>query len=162
MASADLSPRAGSGGYEFTPAQNDLIGGLASKMKLVGLVLVIFGVLNLLNAVLVQVMFAQLTSDKVPAEVKEQFGQLGQRERWIFTGYFAIAGLVLLAVGVWTRSAGGSFQNIVATAGRDIGHLMDGLGSLAKMYSLIATVIVAAILAYLVLIVVKLAQGQSV
>jgi hypothetical protein len=159
MASADL-PRAG-GSYEFTPAQNDLISGLASKMRLVGLVLAIFGVLNLLNAVLVQVAFAQLTSDQVPVEVKEQLGQLGQRERWVLTGYFAIAGLVLLMVGVWTRSAGGSFHKIVATTGRDVGHLMDGLGSLAKMYSLIATALIAGILAYLVLIVVRLVQGQA-
>ena len=38
--------------YEFTSEQNDLIGGLAKKMSLVGLVSVVFGALYLLSAVL--------------------------------------------------------------------------------------------------------------
>jgi hypothetical protein len=48
----------------------------------------------------------------------------------------------------------------VATTGNDIHHLMDGFKTLNKMYSLIATVLVAAILAYLVLVIVKVVLAE--
>lgn len=146
-------------GYEFTTDQNAVIDGVGTKMRLVGLIVLIFGLLNLLNAVLVQVLFAQLDSARMPDDVRDQLAAIGRNERWVITGYLAIVGLVFLCVGLWTRSAGGSFLQITATRGRDIGHLMDGFNTLNKMYSLIATTLVAAILAYLVLVVVKAAQA---
>jgi len=69
----------------------------------------------------------------VPAEVAE--ATLG-----------ALNGLLYLLIGVWTRSAGGSFQKVVATQGSDIRHLMEALSSLNKMYGLIYTLIVIGLL----------------
>ena len=69
-----------------------------------------------------------------------------------------VIGVVFLCVGAWTRSAGDSFGRIVVSSGKDVGHLMEGFRLLHKMYSLIATALVAAILAYLVLVIVKVVQ----
>ena len=144
--------------YEFTAAQNEVIGGLGRKMKLVGLIILIFGILNLVNAVLFQVAYTQINNEKIPAEVRDELTKLGQRERWLITGYLVLVGAVFCAVGAWTRSAGGSFGEVVETRGRDINHVMDGFTTLNKMYSLIATTLVAAILAYLVLVIVRATQ----
>ncbi|MCI0705009.1 MAG: hypothetical protein L0241_28450, partial [Planctomycetia bacterium] len=144
-------------GYEFTTAQNEVIGSLGARMKLVGLILVIFGALNLINAFLVQILFTQLNNELVPTDVRDQLAQIGKQERWVVTGYVTVVGVVFLCVGAWTRSAGESFRQIVATSGKDVSHLMEGFKTLHKMYSLIATALVAAILAYLILIIVKAA-----
>lgn len=151
MASDATSPAETGSGYEFTNEQNELIGSTATKMKLVGLIFIIFGFLNLLNAFLFQILYIQMNNDKVPQEVRDQLAQISTRDRWIITGYLTIVGAVFACAGVWTRQAGGAFSQIVTTRGRDIGHLMQGFTSLNKMYSLIATVLVAAILATLVL-----------
>lgn len=143
------------GAYEFTAEQNELIGGLGRKMKLVGLILLIFGALNLINAFLAQLLFVHLDNELVPADVREQFFQVGQRERWLFTGYVAVIGIVFLCVGAWTRAAGDSFSRIAATAGQDVNHLLEGFKTLHKMYSLIAVALVAAIFAGVVLVVVR-------
>jgi len=142
-------------GYEFNTAQNEVIQSLGRKMKLVGLILLIFGLLNLINAVLIQLLFTQLGTESVPPEVRDQMTRVTSQERWVITGYVAVVGAVFLCVGLWTRSAGESFRQIVATSGKDISHLMEGFKTLHKMYSLIATTLVAAILAYLILIIVK-------
>lgn len=139
-------------GYEFTSSQNTVIDALGKKMKLVGLVVLIFGALNLVNAVLVQILFAQASRGSLPEDITKELIRVEQADRWIVTCYLAVVGIVFLAVGVWTRSAGCSFAQIVTTRGRDINHLMDGFNTLNKMYSLIATTLLAAILAYLVLI----------
>ena len=55
-------------------------------MKLVGLILLIFGALNLVNAFLVQILFTQLDNETIPVEVRDQLSQLGKRERWVMTG----------------------------------------------------------------------------
>ena len=52
--------------YEFTSEQNDLIGRLARKMSLVGLVSAVVGVLYLLSAAL---LLAFIFQDKLPADV---------------------------------------------------------------------------------------------
>ena len=43
---------------------------------------------------------------------------------------FAVAGLFLLLVGLWTRQAAGGFAAIVLTKGKDISRLMDALGGI--------------------------------
>jgi len=155
MASDLSAPAERAPGYEFNTAQNEVIESLGWKMRLVGLIVLIFGLLNLINAFLIQVLFYQINNEKIPADVTEQIAKIGQRERWIITGYLTVVGAVLACVGAWTRSAGRSFSQIATTKGRDINHLMEGFKTLHKMYSLIATVMVAAILGYLVLIVYK-------
>lgn len=155
MASDTTTPAERGPGYEFNTEQNGTIGDTATKMKLVGLILVIFGFLNLINAFLFQIVYIKMNSENVPPEVRDQLAQINTRDRWIITGYLTIVGAVLACAGVWTRQAGGSFQQIVKTKGNDIGYLMEGFKSLNKMYSLIATVLVAAILAVVVLMVYK-------
>jgi hypothetical protein len=155
MASDTTSPAAGGSGYEFGSEQNNLIGDTATKMRLVGLILIIFGFLNLLNAIMFQVVYVQMNNEQIPAEVRDQLAQISTRDRWIITGYVTIVGVVFACSGLWTRQAGGSFQQIVTTRGNDIGHLMAGFRSMNKMYSLLATVMVAAILAVVVLMVYK-------
>jgi hypothetical protein len=59
-------------------------------------------------------------------------------------------GLFYLLMGTWTRSAGASFNRIVETEGSDIRNLMEGMGSLHSMYSLIYTLLVLVLLAGLV------------
>jgi hypothetical protein len=138
--------------YEFNRDQNELIGRLAGKMRLVGLVAVIIGLLNFIAALLLLVFVFQ---DKLPSNLAERIPDDVKKElapntyMWMVAVQQALAGLILLMVGIWTRSAAASFQNVVATAGKDVSHLMNALGSLHKMYSLIYTLILATILAML-------------
>lgn len=155
MASDTSTPASSPAGYEFNTAQNEIIDALGWKMRLVGLIVLIFGLLNLLNAFLIQVVFFEISREKLAPDVFNQLTQIGQKERWIITGYLTVVGMVFACVGAWTRSAGGSFRQITSSKGRDISHLMDGFQTLHKMYSLIATAMVAAILGYVVLIVFK-------
>jgi hypothetical protein len=57
-----------------------------------------------------------------------------------------VVGLFYLVMGVWTRTAGGSFQKIVDTQGSDISHLMSALSSLHSMYALVYTLLVLTLL----------------
>ena len=53
-----------------------------------------------------------------------------------FIGNFGglVAGVVYLAIGIWTKSAGASIQKIVDTEGNEIAHLMGAMGDLGKLY----------------------------
>jgi hypothetical protein len=105
--------------YEFTPGQNVVIGDLARKMSLVGMVLIVIGVLSILGA-------------------------LGRLIGGYFEGGF-LGGLLFILIGVWTRGAADDFRMIVSTEGRDVTHLMRALENLRKMYDLIYIVIVVMI-----------------
>jgi len=139
--------------YEFTSEQNDLIGRLARKMSLVGLVSAVFGVLYLLSAVL---LLAFIFQDKLPADVVSKIPD-DVRSKVPSTSYLwgvliqtLLSGMIFLLLGIWTRSSSASFQEIVATTGRDISHLMNALSSLHKMYSLLYTLIIVTLLAGLI------------
>lgn len=121
--------------YEFTENQNALIGDLAKKMGLVGAVLVAFG--------LVALVFGVVALFRLPAAGTAQ----------------VIQGVIYLLLGFWTYQASGSFRTIVSTAGRDVGHLMDGLNSLQKMYTLMYWVIIVALVLLVVAFVVSLFTG---
>jgi hypothetical protein len=69
---------------------------------------------------------------------------------------FALAGLLLFLVGLWTRQAAGGFAGIVLTKGKDISRLMDALGSLHRKYGLIYSVLLAAAIVSLISLVVSL------
>ena len=155
MSSDGSTPADRGPGYEFSASQNETIGALGMKMKLVGLILIIFGFLNLAAALLFQVAYVQMNDDRVPQDVRDQLAAIGKKDRWLITGYLTVVGAVQATVGGWTRSAGASFLKIVATSGRDISHVMEGFTTLHKMYSLIASLMVAAILATVVLMVFK-------
>jgi len=145
--------------YEFSSDQNQLIGGLAHKMRFVGLFAVVLGVLNLLLALLV---VAAVYRDRIPKDFKVKANEYLEKAReklpedvrkqsetysldklppndhlWGVAISAGVTGLFYLFMGIWTRSAGGSFQRIVDTHGSDIRNLMAGMGSLHKMYSLL-------------------------
>jgi hypothetical protein len=142
--------------YEFTAAQNELIGGLAHKMRWVGLYFVVVGALSLIAALLLLVAIYQhkLPADwvsKAPPEVQSQLRNLPPHNQlWGFVLNAGAAGLVYLLIGVWTRSAADSFQQIVKTRGNDISNLMNALGALNKMYGLLYTLLLIALVVLLI------------
>jgi hypothetical protein len=143
------------GHYEFTEAQNQQIGGLARKMRLVGLVAVLLGVVNLLLGVLllVYVFRDQLPAEalrRIPEDTLKQIAPPSQL--WAIIVQVMASGLIFLMIGLWTRSAAAEFRQIVDTTGHDISHLMHALGALHRMYSLLYTLIIVGILALLIAI----------
>lgn len=95
--------------YEFTPEQNEVIAGLASNMKVVGIVSVIAGIL------LVVAGFVLLA-------------------RGDFSAIFQ--GILALVFGWFTLQAAAAFRQIVNSQGDDIRHLMTALGVLRSLYLL--------------------------
>src|SRR5581483_12204305 len=104
MASDGSAPAERGPGYEFTPDQNKVIGDTASKMKLVGLILLVFGLINLAQAIMFQVVFHQIQSEALEVALKDKLVSIDKRERWIITGYLVVVGAVLACAGAWTRS----------------------------------------------------------
>lgn len=156
------APSATLGEFEFSESQNQLIGSLARKMAVVGFVMTFFGLLQVLNGV--TSLFLARNPDRVIAAAK-QAGvaeeQLGALRESLSGGFwtspvtasaiaFALAGVFLFLIGLWTRQAGVGFAGIVVTQGKDISRLMDALGSLHRKYGLIYSVLLAAALVSLV------------
>jgi hypothetical protein len=160
--------------YEFSAEQNKLIGSLAGKMSFVGLLAVLLGVLNLLSAVLVVV---AVYRDRIPADWKAKTKEYMDRAReklpddvrlqaeqysvdklppndhlWGIAISTGATGLFYFLMGSWTRSAARSFRRIVTTQGSDIRNLMDGMGSLHQMYSLLYMLLMLVLLAGVVAI----------
>jgi hypothetical protein len=140
------------GHYEFTETQNRGIGSLARKMRLVGLVAVVLGAVELILGLLLLIYAFR---DQLPAEVLRRIPEDALKQLpppsqlWAVVVQAATSALIFLLIGMWTRSAAREFQQIVDTRGQDISHLMNALGSLHKMYSLLYTIIVVGILAFL-------------
>src|SRR5262245_48300352 len=146
------------GEFEFDESQNRVIGDLARKMSLVGLVLVFFGVLQMLNGV------SSLVMSRNPERMLAAAGKAGLSPEQIETLRrtladgswtsplvasalaFTLAGLLLLLVGVWTRQAAGGFAGIAHTKGKDISRLMDALTALHQKYTAIYFFILVAAL----------------
>lgn len=95
--------------YEFNQSQNQLIKGLAEKMRFVSYILIAIGALLILS------------------------GIFGIRQGGLFG---IINGAIQLAVGIWTNKAAIAFNQIVKTQGNDIENLTDALGELKKLYTL--------------------------
>lgn len=95
--------------YEFNETQNKLIKDLADKMRFVSYFLIAWGVLLLINGILIV-----------------RYGAIGS----------IISGIVQILIGFWTHKAASSFRLIVDTQGRDINNLMSSLGALRKLYNL--------------------------
>jgi hypothetical protein len=138
--------------YEFTEVQNREIGILARKMRLVGLVAVLLGMVQLLLGILLLIYAFR---DQLPADVLRRIPEdtlkrlTPPSQLWALVLQASTSGLIFLLIGMWTRSAAGEFKKIVNTTGSDIGHLMSALSSLHKMYSLLYTLIIVGILAFL-------------
>jgi hypothetical protein len=137
-------------------------------MRFVGLFAVILGVLNLITALLV---VAAVYRDRVPGDFKAKTKEYLDKAReklpedvrkqseqysldklpandhlWGAAISSGATGLFYLLMGIWTRSAAGSFKKIVDTQGSDIKNLMEGMGSLYRMYSLLYTLLVVVLL----------------
>lgn len=112
--------RAASAPYEFTSQQNAVIGGLARDMLWLGAPLQLLGVLYAIafGRALVHAFYEAHLS--------------------LETAFIGFAMAFFLAVGTWTSQAASSFKEIVTTQGQDVVHLMDALGSLQKLYSLVS------------------------
>jgi len=146
--------------YEFNQDQNSLFAALANKMGGVGFFLIFLAILNLLVAALVIVTIyrarlpqkyveevLEKASEATKTDVKSQLDKLPpDNHLWGIALTSGINGLLYLLMGMWTRSAARSFQQVVDTTGRDIRHLMDALSELNKMYSLVYTLIVIGLL----------------
>ena len=152
--------------YEFSEGQNALFSALSSRMRLVGLFLAVVGILNILAALVVVVAIyrAKLPQDYVDSvlkkasettktDVKAQLDKLPpDNQLWGVAIAGFVNGLIYLLIGVWTRSAAGNFRKIVDTQGHDISHLMDALGALNRMFTLIYTLIVIGLLVLLAML----------
>jgi hypothetical protein len=150
------SPTASTGEFEFSESQNQLIGSLARKMSLVGFVMIFFGLLQLINGV--TSLFMSRNPDRVISAAQkagmseEQLDALKQGlsgGMWsspiaISALVFALAGLFIFFVGLWTRQAAGGFAGIVLTQGKDVSRLMDALGALHRKYGMIYSILLAA------------------
>lgn len=113
--------------YEFNDEQNrtlsnlaESMGAFAQLMKILGLG---FGILCGLQAV-------------GAIETKGGYGALAG---------LGAATLLCLSFGFWTSSSAGSFRKIVETRNEDVWHLMNALGSLKNMYSLMRMMIIGSI-----------------
>jgi hypothetical protein len=137
-------------------------------MRFVGLFAVIVGAINILMAILIVVAiyrdripadwkaktaeYMEKAREKLPPDVKKQAEQYSldklpaNNHLWGIAINAAVIGLFYVLMGHWTRSAGESFQKIVDTQGNDVSNLMNGLGSLNQMYSLLYTLLLLTLL----------------
>jgi hypothetical protein len=156
------------GEFEFDESQNRVIGDLARKMSLVGLVLIFFGVLQMVNGV------SSLIISRNPERMlaaAERSGlsaeQIGMLKKTLADGSwasplvasalaFTLAGLFLVLVGVWNRQAAGGFAGVAFSKGKDISRLMDALRALHQKYTAIYFFILAAALVSLISLAISL------
>jgi hypothetical protein len=151
--------------YEFNEEQNQVIGGLATRMRGVGLFLIVIAVINFLVALLVILVIyrtrlpqhyvdavVKYGTDVTKVDMKKQLTENlpADNHLWGIAIGNAINGLLYLLIGVWTRTAAGSFRLIVETKGTDISLLMSALSALNKMYTLIYTLIMVGLLVLIV------------
>lgn len=126
---APASPReatwgAGREAYEFSPGQNEVIAGLASNMKIVGVISLVGGGLLVVAGCI------------LPARAGMSF---------------LIQGVLALVVGGFTVQAAVAFRHIVDSRGDDLGHLMTALGALRSLYRLQVFLLCLALFVLLVL-----------
>ena len=117
------------GGYEFTEEQNRVIGSLASSMGWMSAILVIVGILQL-AAGIVQVARG---------------------------GVALIIQAAVVLVGWLTHQASKEFREITTSEGNDLGHLMDALEALRKLYRIQVILILAAVVLVFLAVVIGMA-----
>jgi hypothetical protein len=123
------------GKYEFSAAENDVFAALAGKMRFVGTVLTIIGVLYLVIGAML-IFMALSGQDVPPAAAKASDGPTVMRLGVQHSIGYLVGGILYLAMGGWTRSGAAAFRRIVDTQGSDIGHLMEAAVNLRKLYTL--------------------------
>jgi hypothetical protein len=107
--------------YEFNAEQSRLMGALANNMTWVGIFLIVTGVAGGLIGI------RQLIHNHGSAPI------------------LLIDAVLFLAIGFWTRGAAVQFNQVAATTGTDIQHLMGALEELRRIYSLQKVLIVVAL-----------------
>lgn len=105
--------------YEFTEQQNAIVRQLASRMRVVGIGLVVVATLMAVRAVAARVDFGTLI--------------------WV-------AAAVLGCTGVWSLRASVELRRVVRTEGADIAHLVNALTEIRKLYDLQYWLVVGAAL----------------
>lgn len=124
--------------YEFDANQNRLIADLASGLRIVGLVSLVFGIVSIVGCVAV-------------------VSEVIRSPRMIGAGVLlVVATLIYISLGWWLRRAGHSFEKIVRTTGRDIENLMGALNDLRKSFSLVRAIIII----YAVLIIIGMSASM--
>ncbi len=121
--------------YEFSPAQNETIRVLASRMKFVGIFYIVIAVL---------------------------FGVCGLLALFFLPPVglvYCLVTVLYLLIGIWTNNASSSFKMIVETKGSDITHLMSALESLRKLYNLQFWLLIVSIVVFVLAIVIALVVG---
>src|SRR5262245_53423076 len=88
--------------YEFTPEQNEVFERLARRMRVVGLVAVLFALINFAAPPLLYFYLEKGTLRVTPL----------------------IVGVFSLLLGIWTRRSAREFEKVGHTSGHDILHLM--------------------------------------
>jgi hypothetical protein len=159
------------GQYEFDESQNEVIGTLARRMSLVGIVLMIFGLLQIVNGVSAMIisrnpqrMLESAEKVGISAEQLELLEQATAGGFWsspmtVSAIAFVVTGLLLLLIGAWTQMAAGNFAWVVKTRGQDISRLMDGLGALNLMYGMIYYIVLIAATITVLSLIISLVQS---
>ncbi len=123
----------GTATYEFGRGDSEVFIGLARAMKLVGILSMLFGALEILSGIAVGLNLAGLVT-------------LGE-------------GAVLMLVGGWLVPASSSLAAVARTFGDDIGNLMDAMRRLRSVYTLQAWLL--GLVCLLVLVSVLVAMGST-
>ncbi len=118
--------------YEFTADQNKTLNQLAGSMETVALLLKLAGAVFLIFLALVLAPVVRAGGPYMPI--------LGQA---IGLGS---AMILCLSFGFWTSSAARSFRKVVESKNQDVWHLMNALGRLRDLYSLLQTLILGGML----------------
>jgi len=122
------------GQYEFSEEQGRIIADLSNGVRLVGILLFLFGAFYLVGLIATVV-------------------KGGWDARFLWPGMFiAISALIYLSFGWWFQKSSAAFDDVVTTQGRDIDNLMAALNELRKPFSVVRTLIML----YAVLILVSL------
>lgn len=122
-------------GYEFTEAQNLTFGVLASRMKFLG-------ILNLVFAVFIG-LFAILALFSSPLTIVVSGPQVA----------------MLVVLGLWMMNASSSFRMIVETHGQDISHLMTAMDALRKLYNLQFWLTIAVLIVFVIGFLLAISMG---
>ncbi len=100
--------------YEFNYSENSIIGNLGSKMSFVGLFMVGIGLFFFVSVIIRWVKSEHL--EEVP---------------------LVFLSLLFIVIGIWTHRAGREFRSVAESHGKNISHLMEALGNLLKLYTLL-------------------------
>jgi len=122
-------------GYEFSEAQNLTFSVLASRMKFLG-------ILNLVFAVFIG-LFAVLALFSSPLTIVVSGPQVA----------------LMVVMGLWMMNASSSFRMIIGTKGSDINHLMTAMEALRKLYNLQFWLTIAVLALFVVGFLIAISMG---